>query len=64
MKGRAEQINGREGETATLFWMLSFLFIVFRWRFRPTSSQSLNVSLVKNPRCAATKVGRKAQRTD
>jgi hypothetical protein len=41
---KAEQINGREGETATLFGNLSVKLGVAWWRFRPTSSQPLAVS--------------------
>jgi len=42
--GGSQQINGREGETATLL-STAFGELVVVWRrFRPTSSQSLGVS--------------------
>ena len=42
--GDAQQINGREGETATLLFGLSVKLGVACRRFRPTSSQSLAAS--------------------
>ena len=40
LSGNVEQINGREGETATLLFGLSFYPLLVWWRFHPTSSQS------------------------
>ena len=42
----AQQINGREGETATFLSAFSIELGVARWRFRPTSSQTFGVSSV------------------
>ena len=39
----AQQINGREDETAAFLSNLSVELGVARWRFLPTSSQSLRV---------------------
>jgi len=52
MKGGGEQINGREGETATLFVSLSFYPDVAWRRFRPTSTRPLYIRLNRKNRAA------------
>ncbi len=44
LKTAVEQINGREGETATLLSNRSCFPKLACWRFRPTSSQPLAAS--------------------